>query len=449
MLVIGSEPLDDAPIIDLWIRKGVRRRGVKLALATARPSALDVNAEQVVRFAPGGEAEFLSGLADELSGRAAPGDLARLLRDEGGDVVVVWGERIGAEAALALLRLAQTLGLGEREGAGLLELPVGANGRGLREVGVLPNAGPGYRDAPASGRNARQIAQAAAEGEIGALYLFQVDPVRELAERKLWERALQRAGLVVAHASVLTEGLREHAAVIFPAESHAEKEGTVTHPDGRVQRLRAAIAHPDEVRPGWSILADLAKRVGYDLGVLTSPMAFGQLSRSVPFYRGLTLEDIGGRGLRWPARAQADSLPGGEAPRAESSPSATSTEQASSNGALRLGTYRPIWAAPEVEISPALRFAIAQQQLELSPEDAQRLQIASGQEVDVAQLDDSGAAHLSEAGGRARGKPEGTRIRAKVHVRSGVPAGTVFLADGIATNSANALTGEAVEVRKT
>ena len=49
---------------------------------------------------------------------------------------------------------------------------------------------------------------------------------------------MHRAGLVVAHASVLTDGLREHANVIFPAESHAEKEGTVVHPDGRLQRLR-------------------------------------------------------------------------------------------------------------------------------------------------------------------------------------------------------------------
>ncbi len=63
-----------------------------------------------------------------------------------------------------------------------------------------------------------------------------------------WEQALDSAALVVAHASVLTEGIAAHADVVFPAESSAEKEGTVVHPDGRLQRLRTAIKHPGEVR---------------------------------------------------------------------------------------------------------------------------------------------------------------------------------------------------------
>jgi NADH-quinone oxidoreductase subunit G len=69
VLVLGCEPLDDAPILDLRLRKGVRRRGVQLAVATARPSALDVSARQVLRFAPGGEAELLSALDAALAGR--------------------------------------------------------------------------------------------------------------------------------------------------------------------------------------------------------------------------------------------------------------------------------------------------------------------------------------------------------------------------------------------
>ena len=59
-------------------------------------------------------------------------------------MVILWGERIGAAALPALLSIASRLGLAEREGAGLLEIPAGANGRGLREVGAVPNAGPGY-----------------------------------------------------------------------------------------------------------------------------------------------------------------------------------------------------------------------------------------------------------------------------------------------------------------
>jgi NADH-quinone oxidoreductase subunit G len=439
LLVLGCEPLDEAPILDLRIRKGVRRRGVRLAIATARPSALDPNAGLIRRFAPGGEASFLASLDVALAGDqadAAVAELAKYLRDGGEDVVIVWGERrLDPTALRTLLSIAQRLGLAERAGAGLLEIPAGANGRGLREAGVLPGTGPGYADldipgGSGSGRGARAIAQAAADGEISALYLFQTDPVRDQPDRALWERALHRAAVVVAHASVLTEGLAEHANVIFPADSHAEKEGTVVHPDGRLQRLRTAIAHPGSVRASWSVIADLAKRAGLDTGVLTAPMAFAQLVDTVPFYRGLTLEEVGGRGVRWQEREAASAFPTPDVtPAAPSARPVTAGPGASAgNGTLRLGTYRSIWAAPEVEISPALKFAVARQQVELAPSDAQRLGIGDGEPVEISQ--------------------NGTRLRGVAHVRTGVPEGTAFVADGIANGSANVFTQQAIEVRK-
>ena len=109
---------------------------------------------------------------------------------------------------------------------------------------------------------------------------------------------------------MLTEGLNEHATVIFPAESHAEKDGTVTHPDGRVQRLRIAIAHPGEVRAGWSVLSELARRCGAaELGVETAKQAFAQLVAAVPQYAGLSLDEIAGHGVRWPEHeAAADAV---------------------------------------------------------------------------------------------------------------------------------------------
>ncbi len=436
VLVLGCEPLDEAPILDLWIRKGVRRRGVQVAIATARPSALDSAANTVVRYAPREETGFLAALDTALAGgRWAThvenlAELANLLRDGGEDVVIVWGERLATDALPYLLSIADRLGLAGREGAGLLEIPAGANGRGLREAGAVPNAGPGYAAIDSPGRSAHQIAQAAVDGEISALHLFQSDPVRDLPDRALWEQALHHAGLVVAHASVLTDGIREHANVVFPADSYAEKEGTVVHPDGRVQRLRMAIAHPGEVRASWSVISDVANRAGLDLGVLTSGMAFRQLVEAVPFYEGLTLEEIAGRGVRWPAREQAAALatPAGGSPRPTTTEAAGTGAGDPHDGALRLGTYRPIWAAPEVDISPSLQYTVARQQLELSPEDAERLGVIHGDEVQVAQ--------------------NGTRLKARAHVRTGVPAGAAFLADGIAQDSANALTEPEVLVSK-
>jgi NADH-quinone oxidoreductase subunit G len=433
VLVMGCEPLDEMPVLDLRIRKGVRRRGVQLAVASARPSALDANAQVVIRYDPGTEAEFLAGLADELAASGEPrSSLGRLLRDGGEDVVILWGERLPADALPSLLRIASLLGLAERDGAGLLEIPAFANGRGLREAGVLAGAGPGYAAFGGAGRTARDIAQAAVDGDLTALYLFETDPLRDQPDGQLWRRALDRAGLVVAHASVLTAGLAEHANVIFPADTYAEKEGTVVHPDGRLQRLRTAIGHPADVRPGWWAVAEVAKRCGLDLGVLTSAMAFKQLVEAVPFYAGLTLEEIGGRGVRWWEREGASAaFPAGDlGENFGIDKEITQTSAGERNGGLRLGTYRPIWAAPEVEVSPALKYTIAHQQAEISPEDAQRLGIVTGEVLNVSQ--------------------NGTSLRAKAAVRSGVPEGTVFLATGVATESANALTlGTEVEVRKT
>ena len=246
----------------------------------------------------------------------------------------------------SLLRIAERLGLADRDGAGLLEIPAGSNGRGLREAGAIPDAGPGYGELEgALGRAAGEIARAAADGELTALYLLQTDPIRDQDDRALWERALHSAALVVAHASVLTEGLQEHATVIFPAESHAEKEGTVVHPDGRLQRLRIAIAHPGEVQPGWAVITELARRAGTDFGVERSADAFEQLVAAVPFYDGLTLDEIGGEGLRWPERdRRLRSGPAREVCRGTPQPpgSARPTEPvASQNGALRLGHLPP------------------------------------------------------------------------------------------------------------
>jgi NADH-quinone oxidoreductase subunit G len=443
VLVVGCEPVDEMAAVELRIRKGVRRRGAQLAVATARPSALDPTAQLWLRYAPGGEHAFVAALEAALGSNgdvdalcaAADADpkavraLATLLADGGEDVVIVWGERLGAAAVPALLNVAGRLGLADRDGAGLLGVPTGgANSRGLREAGVLPNAGPGLSEPAAVGRSAREIAAAAAAGDLAALYLLQTDPVRDHADAPLWRGALARASTVVAHASFLTDELREHATVIFPAESYAEKEGTVTHPDGRLQRLRPAVGRPGAVRATWQVLAEIERRVrpvgdggsisppDAHTSPLTGAMASAQLFAAVPFYAGLTLEEIGGRGVRWQERAAASAVPEGPA-----GPFDTGTPAAapSANGALRLGTFRSIWAAPEVEHSPALKFLTARAQVEVSPSDAERLGIENGARVSVS--------------------VEDREVTARVALRGNVPAGTVFLGEGLAGDGAGEL----------
>jgi NADH-quinone oxidoreductase subunit G len=278
VLVVECNPIEDAPILDLRLRKGVRRHGMKLMHASAV----------------------------ELLDERATRELIETLKQAGEEVVVLWGERLaagpdGERAVQALLELAGALELSAVEGAGLLEIPAQANGRGLREAGVLPNAGPGSSEPAEEGLDALGMAGALVSGELSCLYLLGANPLAGAAEpqRALWEEALEHATTVISHATCLTEAIREHADVVFPACAYPEKEGTIVHPDGRVQRLRAAAAKPGEVRAEWQVLAELAQRVGLELEVLSGAMASQQLFDAVWQYEGLTLERIGGRGLRW------------------------------------------------------------------------------------------------------------------------------------------------------
>jgi NADH-quinone oxidoreductase subunit G len=439
VLVLDCDLVDDAPILDLRIRKGVRRHRVRLAVASARPGALDPNAEAVLRYAPGGAEAVLVGVgaaiagdAGDLSGAAtaagsnatAVRELGEFLTGAGDDVVILYGERLlsgprGDAAAQALLNLATRLGLAGRDGAGLLEIPYSANGRGIREAGFAVGHGPGY----AAVEDGGDVAEAS------VLYLLHADPLRTHPNRAAWEATLSQAQTVIAHAAALTDTVREHADVVFPAEAYAEKEGTVVHPDGRLQRLRPAIGRPGRLRagvwPGWQVIAEVARRAGHDVRVPAGPMASKQLFDAVPFYAGLTLDEIGARGVRWPAGEAAGAL--GAAPWELAALGVPPSTAAAADGALRLGTWHSLWAAPEVDLSPVLQFIRPRQVVELSPVDAVRLGVRDGDQVEV--------------GGN------GTRIRGAARLRASVPTGSVFLVEGTHDAPANALTDPLVEVR--
>ena len=147
----------------------------------------------------------------------------------------------------------------QRIGPGLLEVPEESNARGLREVGVLPGAGPGFSEAPASA-TAAEIKEKLASHELDALLLVNSDPVRTHPDGPGWSKAL--AGTFVAAISMFDDESTKHADIVLPAESYAEKEGTVTHPDGRLQRVRPNVPLPEGTRPGWWILSGAARGAG-------------------------------------------------------------------------------------------------------------------------------------------------------------------------------------------
>ena len=414
VLVLGVEPVDEAPILDLRIRKGVRRNQVQLAVATARPSSLDPRAHTVVRLAPGDEPRAAGLLAQALTGGPVPGELAdlvELLKTGGEDVVVLYGERVLADPAggTALLEIARALGLAGRDGAGLLGVPAFANGRGLAEAGVLPFTTDAFRGAH-DGRDTAAIGEAAAAGEVAALWLLGVDPQTDLPGGERWEAGLERASSVIAHAAFLTPGIEAHANVVLPGELDGERDGVLCHPDGRLQRARQGIARADGVRPAWEVLQELARRLGLDFGLQAGAQASRLLLDAVPRYAGVTLEAIGGQGL----------VPEGDAARTAIAPPPAAVPDAGPapvGSRLRLGTFRTAWDGPEAEHAPALSFLQREPQVELSPSDAERLDVRNGAAVVL--HSDSGGSGTADTGGPA--------VRATVLIRSDVPAGSAFL----------------------
>jgi NADH-quinone oxidoreductase subunit G len=447
ILVLGTDPLHSSPILDLRVRKAIRRNGAKLVVATERPTALDGGAEAIARYAPGQGAHFVSELASAIGGAenvATP--VATTLR-EAEKVVVIWGERIAREdgAAEALLDVASAAGMAATEGSGLLEIPDTTNARGLREAGVLPDAGPGLGET-AAGMSTEEIREALISAELTSLILFGADPLRDFPDTPAWEEALTAADFVVSF-SMHENATTAKADVVLPLETHAEKDGTVTHPDGRLQRVRPSASRPEHVQPNIVVLAELAKALGLDTGINSQPTAFAALTDAVSFYNGIEDSDIGGRGLRWQdrdssevdaARAvvmdSADTEP--EAPTSMVQPNPTPRRAASdesvttapSDGALLLGTYRDLWAGPITELNPPLKFLQPQQRVEISSADAERLALKSGDAVRVSQ--------------------NGNAVDAQVQIKERVPAGVVFMAEGVLDGNANGLlNGGPVEVK--
>jgi NADH-quinone oxidoreductase subunit G len=193
-----------------------------------------------------------------------------------------------------------------------------------------------------------------------------------------------------------------------------------------VQRLRQAIMRPGEVRPQRTVLLDLiSELLGRRLEIHSAPMLTSQAFAAVPFYAGLTLEEIGGRGVRWPERDAASKLEAPDIPDEE-----LETPPELGEG-IRLGTVPTLWGSRVTEHAPTLRFLSPRQRAEISAVDAERLGIAAGDQVEVSS--------------------NGTTVRATAALRARMAPGSVFLIEGTTEENANALSNGVpltVEVRK-
>ena len=313
ILVLGTDPLHEMPILDLRIRKAVRRgrREARWSPPSARPRSTAAPTE-AVRYAPGEaggvprrprrRARRRGPRAPRARTRRRPTAIAEQLRGVP-DPVIVWGERLWRSPAPSppSATCARALGMHQRIGPGLLEVPEEANGRGLREVGCLPGAGPGLAAADA-GRDADRD-QGGPAPRASSTPCSCSTPTRSAPTPTPTAGARPSARPSSSRSRCSTTSRPSTPNIVLPAETHAEKEGTVTHPDGRLQRLRPQRPAPGRASaPAGRSCASSQPRWAATSSSRRPRTSSSRSARRSPSTARLHYEEIGGRGLRWQER---------------------------------------------------------------------------------------------------------------------------------------------------
>ncbi len=189
----------------------------------------------------------------------------------------------GTAKNTALINLHLATGQIGRPGAGPFSLTGQPNAMGGREVGGLAHLLPAHRDLAdpahraeiaalwglgaghelpaAPGKSAVEMFQAAADGQIRALWIACTNPAQSMPDQATVRRALARCEFVVVQEAFATTATCAFADLLLPATTWGEKTGTVTNSERRISRVRPAVAAPGEARHDWSIATDFARRL--------------------------------------------------------------------------------------------------------------------------------------------------------------------------------------------
>jgi formate dehydrogenase alpha subunit len=192
------------------------------------------------------------------------------------------------------------------------------NVQGSCDMGALPNSLPGYpsvNDADARARFAEaygvpmpekmglripEMFDMAVFGKLKAMYIMGEDPALTDADANHVRKALQNLDFLVVQNIFMTE-TGKHADVFLPAALYAEKDGTFTNTERRVQRVRKAVDPPDECRPDWQIIIDLSERLGHHMPFSSPQEVFEEVRRVIPNFAGISYERLEAEGgLQWP-----------------------------------------------------------------------------------------------------------------------------------------------------
>jgi len=495
IFVIGSNTSENHPVIALQVKAAVRQKKARLIVADPRRIDLVDYADLWLQQKPGTDVALINGMLnvilsqgwfnkafvdDRTEGFEALADSVKDYTPEAvekitgvpsGDLVeaarlyaqspnssILYAMGItqhttGTNNVLALANLAMATGQVGKPSSGVNPLRGQSNVQGACDMGGLPNVYTGYQrvDDPAvqqkfekawgvslpprPGLTLMEMMKGVAEGKVKALFILGENPFLSDPNMNQVKEELNHLDLLVVQDIFLTE-TAELAHVVLPGVSFAEKDGTFTNTERRVQRVRKAIDPIGNSRPDWQILCDLSSRLGYPLEYSSPKEIMDEIASVTPSYGGMQYARLEGVGLQWPCPTQdhpgtlllhKDKFSRGKG-KFHITPYAPAQELPDEKYPFLLTTGRVLYHYHTVisRKSKGLSEIYPEGVIEINPEDAQRLGIKP----------DNGLVEVSSR----RGK-----VQVKSKVSDNLPRGVVFMTFHFKEAAANLLTIDALD----
>lgn len=453
ILLIGANPHDSHPLIAQKIKRAVKFNDAKLILLEPRRTKMAPFATKCLRPNPGTDLAFINGMMNvildenlydksfvekrvegldklrDCINRYPPQYAAKvtgITEEEVADAArlfagaestsIIYGTGItqyinAAYSVIAIANLALLTGNMGKSGSGVYPLVKENNGQGACDMGVLSDFLPGYRkvsdpDARALYEKEWKVALPVAEGmsgiemisramnkDIRAVINVGANPVAIFPDSNAMKRALESLDLLVVLDIFLTQ-TAELAHVVLPGACFAEKDGTFTNSERRIQRIRKAVDPPGESRPDWRIIADLVARMGFEADYSSPAEIMDEIARTTPIYGEVSYERLEREPLHWPCISQDDSgthnlyvdsfpIGKGQFTKVEY---LVPDEEPDIEYPFYLLTRSSLYhfgSGARTRRSERLTEVSSECFLEISPEDARELQIAEGQQVKI------------------------------------------------------------------
>ena len=361
ILLIGSNPEEAHPVVGMQIRKAVKN-GTRLIVVDPREIGLAKHADIHLKIRPGTNVAFANGMMhvmikedlidheyikenaegfDELKALVEkytpekvgqichidPDRLVEAARMYAGakkaPIIYCLGvteHSTGTEGVMCMSDMAVLCGKIGKSGCGVNPLRGQNNVQGACDMGAMPTDYPGYQKvdndevrekfekawnvslSPTPGLKATDVFPAAIEGKIKGLYICGEDPIVSDPDTHHIIKALESLEFFVIQELFMTK-TAEYADVILPGVSYAEKEGTFTNTERRVQRIRKAVEPKGEARLDTDIITDLMNAMGYPQKRMTSAQIMEEISSVTPSFTGISHARLdAGETLQWPCR---------------------------------------------------------------------------------------------------------------------------------------------------